>query len=477
MRLITPVILCGGSGTRLWPLSRSNYPKQFIKINHKLTPFQQTINRVKQLKSNGFKINEIIILTNESHRFLVLEQLDELSVSVNVRIILEPLSRNTAPSLTLAALASPTANLIVMPSDHFIKNNKLFIKNIKKSIELTKDNLIITLGVKPSSISSSYGYVMYEGKKDVKEVIDFIEKPKLSLADKLVKEGKCFWNVGVFILNSETWINAIKKTHKSIYNNACRAWKNKAIDNFFVRPSKQDYLKCISKSIDYAVMEKALRIGLDIRVLELKTVWSDIGEHQAIETLFKESKRNNILSGKITEHNTKNTTVLATNRNVSLLGAENLIVIDTNDALLIINKNNPSSIKELLKKIHKTNKDILVEHSTVHRPWGVYEVMSHEKNSKIKRIVVKPQAELSYQSHKHRNEHWIVLEGTASIKKNGKEFTISKNESTYIKSGDKHKLMNKGKTDLVIIEVQTGKKLSEDDIIRYDDIYGRVLDK
>tara|TARA_B100000035_G_scaffold313427_1_gene327109 strand:- start:4636 stop:5838 length:1203 start_codon:yes stop_codon:yes gene_type:complete len=400
-----------------------------------------------------------------------------MKVDATIKIILEPISRNTAPSLTLAALACPDSYLIVMPSDHYLKNDQPFIRNVKKSIECIKESSIFTFGVKPNSISSSYGHIIYKGNKDVKKIVDFIEKPKISHAKRLCKEGKCFWNVGVFILNSKTWIDAIRETNKSIYNNTYRSWQNKTIDNIFIRPRKLDYKKSISRSIDYAVMENAVSIGLDIRVIELKTQWSDIGQHVALECLFKANKRRNILSGNIVEHNTKNTTVLAKNRNISLLGVEDLIIIDTKDALLVINKNKPSSMKELLDKVNKTDKNILVEHSTVHRPWGVYEVMSHEKNSKIKRIIVKPHAELSYQSHKHRNEHWIVVEGTATIKKNEKEFSISKNESTYIKSGDKHKLMNKGKNDLVIIEVQTGKKLTEEDIIRYDDIYGRVSDK
>ena len=473
MKIITPVILCGGSGTRLWPLSRTNYPKQFIKFNDDFTLFQKTIIRLQLLSNKFFSINEVLIMTNEKNRYLVLEQLEKININLKFRIILEPISLNTAPSLTLASLAAPDSNLIVLPSDHYIKNDKTFKSSIHKSIRHLEDNFIFLLGAKPTSTNSSYGYIIYKGNEIIKNVTGFIEKPDSNLAKKLITDENCLWNLGIFILRSNTWLNAVSVTNKLMYENVKKSWKKKTIDNLFERPHKVSFSKSPSNSIDYAVIEKALSINLKIKLIELKTEWSDLGEFSSLDSIYKKNSNGNTLQGSVFEKDTCNTTVIGSNKNISLLGVRDLIIVDTKDALLIINKNSQSSMKELINIIRKINVDILTEHTTAHRPWGKFDLILNERNSKIKKITVKPKSELSYQSHKYRNEHWIVLKGVATIKKNGKTFKIKKDESTYIAKGDKHRLINNENIDLEIIEVQTGVKVSEKDIIRYDDIYGR----
>jgi mannose-1-phosphate guanylyltransferase/mannose-6-phosphate isomerase len=477
MIALTPVILCGGSGTRLWPLSRADYPKQFIKLNDKFTLFQKTIRRVKLLANQRYKVDEIIIVTNESHRFLVLEQLKQVNINIKIKIILEPCSLNTAPALTLAATASSSSILIVMPTDQYIEKDNIFIECVQKSIESIKDNQIFIFGVKPKSIEDSYGYIVFERNSKIKTVSEFIEKPKKQIAKRMITNNKCLWNLGVFVLNNKTWLDAIYKADKSIFLNVTKSWRKKKVDNEFIRPCNSDYSKASSKSIDYAVIEKAISMGIDLKAIEMKTNWSDIGQHKALDILFKKNSKKNILQGDVVEQNAENTTVMSSGRQISLLGVRDLIIIDTKDSLLVVNKNSPASMRDLIKKISKNNKEILHEHSVVHRPWGLYELILKQDYCKIKRIVVNPCSQLSYQTHKYRSEHWIVLKGIATIKKNGRLFKLSKNESTYISSGDKHKLMNNEKDVLEIIEVQTGKRLSEDDIIRYDDMYGRTSKK
>ncbi len=470
---ITPVILCGGSGTRLWPLSRADYPKQFIRLNNDATLFQKTLLRLKALSSKSIKLDEIIVVTNESHRFLVLDQLKGIKIKAKIKIILEPCSLNTAPALTLAAAASPNSTLLVIPSDQYIDNEEAFASSIQRSVESIKDQLIYIFGVKPKSAEDSYGYILYEGNGNIKTVVDFIEKPDFKYAKKIIGKKKCFWNLGIFVLTSKTWMASIKKANKSIFDNVTNSWAKRTVDNAFVRPRSSSYSKATSKSIDYAVMEKAISLGIDVKAIEIKTNWSDIGQHMALERLFKKNREQNILQGNVIAQDANNTTVIGSDRHIALLGVQDLIVIDTKDSLLIVNKNSSASMRALIKKLNKIHKEILREHSIVHRPWGFYEIITQQKNSKIKKIVVYPNSELSYQSHKYRSEHWIVLKGIATIKKNGVITRLSPDESMYISSGDKHKLMNNQNTALEIIEVQTGKKLSENDIIRYDDIYGR----
>ena len=477
MITLTPVVLCGGSGTRLWPLSRADYPKQFIKLNNDISLFQKTLNRIELLADEHTKIDEVIILTNESHRFLVLDQLKEVKINIKTKIILEPCALNTAPALTLAATASSDSTFVVIPTDQYIADDKIFVKCLRESIEVIKNNLIFMFGVKPESAKDSYGYILHKGSGKIKTVSRFVEKPKIETAKKIIANKRCLWNLGIFVLNAKTWLDAIRKTDKLIISNVTESWKRKKLDNSFIRPCSSYYSKASPKSIDHAVIEKAVSLGIDMKVLEMKTNWTDVGHHEALDVLFKKNRKKNIFQGEVVEQSTKNTTVMGSDRQIALLGVEDLIVIDTKDSLLLVNKKSSASMKELIKKINMLNKEILHEHSIVHRPWGYYELLLKQKNCKIKKIIVNPNSLLSYQSHKYRSEHWVIIKGIATIKKNGKIFTLTKDESTYISSGEKHQLINNEKKSLEIIEVQTGKKLSEDDIIRYDDMYGRKSKK
>ena len=473
MNRITPVILCGGNGKRLWPLSRPDYPKQFLTFGKKFTLFQQTIKRALTLEKEKIKIKEIIVLTNENYRFIVLEQIELLNTKLKFKIILEPDSRNTAPALTLASLASPNSKLLVMPCDHYFKSNKSFSNSAMQAFKEIKKNNIFLLGVKPSDVNTSYGYIQYEGKTHIKKVSSFVEKPNYAKAEKIINQGKCFWNLGIFILKSDTWIKAIKISDKNIFSNVKISWEERINDNWFIRPHRKSYMRATNNSIDYVVLEKANEQGLKLNAIELRTAWSDLGDYKSLNNLISVTAKNNVFKGSINELDTQDLTVIAESRNISLLGVKDLIIIETKDDVLVADKNNASLMKKFVTKIKNKRKNEAHSFSKVFRPWGRYDVIHKEEGYLIKKLTIKPRAELSYQSHSKRNEHWIVTEGVATIIKNNKTFVLKKDESTYIAAGDKHKIINKGARDLEILEVQTGSKISEDDIIRYDDIYGR----
>ncbi len=473
MSWITPVILCGGNGKRLWPLSTPDYPKQFLTLGKKFTLFQQTIKRALTLENEKMKIKEILILTNESYRFIVLDQIELLKTNLKFRIILEPESRNTAPALTLASLASPNSRLVVMPCDHYFKSNNSFSNSAKQALKEIKKNNIFLLGVKPSGVNTSYGYIQYEGKNEIKEISSFIEKPSFAVAEKIISQNMCLWNVGIFILRSDTWLDAIKVSSKNIFSNVNRSWQRKVNDNWFIRPDRKSYIRATNNSVDYVVLEKANEQGLKLNAIQLKTSWSDLGDYGALNNIIKTKAKNNVFKGAINELGTRDLTVIAESRNVSVLGVKDLIIIETKDDVLVADKNNTSLIKNFVTKIKNQRKNNQDAYSIVFRPWGMYEVIHKDQGYLVKKLIIKSKGELSLQSHAKRNEHWIITKGVATIKKNNKTYVLKKDESTYIAAGDKHKIINKGKTDLEILEVQTGSKISENDIIRYDDIYGR----
>jgi mannose-1-phosphate guanylyltransferase/mannose-6-phosphate isomerase len=475
---ITPVILSGGSGKRLWPLSRQHYPKQFIQLVGDSTLFQQSINRAVALQNTNFIIKEILIVTNENHRFLVLEQLDEMKIKLKTRIILEPEPKNTAPALTLAAFASqetdPDSLLAVMPADHYVKDLNKFVRTMHDLIELIEDNIIFTLGIEPTRPDTGFGYIHYEGDKFVKNVLSFKEKPDSDSAQKMITQGQHAWNGGIFILKSKTWLKSIKLSNSNIYQNVSNAWNAKNSDEWFERANVDFFTKTPPDSIDYAVMEKMEELGLDIKLALLHAGWSDLGSFNAIDDIKSKDQDGNIFIGDVLSLNTKNTIAITSKKNISLLGVKDLIVIETPDNVLVANKDDAQSIKELVNLLEKTHMHLLIEHTKVNRPWGWFNTIDQEENFKVKRIMVKPNAKLSYQSHKYRNEHWVVVQGKATIIKDGKEFTLNQDESTYIKKGVKHQLMNLEDYDLVIIEVQSGNKVIEEDIVRFKDIYGRL---
>ncbi len=474
---ITPVILCGGSGTRLWPLSRQHYPKQFLKLVGDSTLFQQSISRAVALENDNIHIEEILIITNENHRFLVLEQLDELKINVPTRILLEPEPKNTAPALTLAALASQDTNpdsvLVVTPADHYVKDLHQFTLAMRKAIRAAEDKTIVTLGINPTRPDTGFGYIHYEGVDVVKNVLTFKEKPEFEAAQQMIEQGHHTWNGGMFILQSKTWLDAIRLGNPEIAKSMNKAWKNKNTDQWFERPDSELFKRSPSDSIDYAVMEKAREFKVDVKLVVLDAGWSDLGSFDALDEIEDKDKDGNILKGNVVSLNTKNTIAISTKKNISLLGVDNLIVIETADSVLVANKKDAQSIKELVKILEKNRQHLLNEHTRVNRPWGWFETIEEGESFKVKRIQINPRKSISLQRHQKRSEHWVVVLGKAIVQKDNQEFELNQNESTYIDKNQVHRLSNKSNEILQIIEVQSGEYLGEDDIERLEDNYGR----
>lgn len=474
---ITPVILCGGSGTRLWPLSRHHYPKQFLKLVGDTTLFQESINRLVALQNGNIKISEILIVTNEDHRFLVLEQIERLKLNVSISILLEPEQKNTAPALTLAAFAAneknPKSILLVTPADHYVKDSGAFIQSMQKAISAVEKQTIVTLGIEPTRPDSGFGYIEYEGEADVKNVLHFKEKPSLEQAKTFIGIGHHAWNSGMFVLESKTWLDAVDLCDKKMKNAIQAAWRAKVSDQWFTRPDVNFFCTSPSNSIDYAVMENAQNINVKVKLVLLDAGWSDLGSYDALDQVMDKDSLQNITQGDVVSINSRNNIAFSTKKHISLLGVENLIVIETADAVLVANKEDAQSIKKLVNTLEENHSFLLDNHTKVNRPWGWFETIDQGENFKVKQIVVSPHSKLSYQSHKYRNEHWIVVKGRATIIQDDKEFILEHDESTYIKKNVKHQLINNEKTNLKIIEVQTGEKTSEEDIVRFRDIYGR----
>jgi mannose-1-phosphate guanylyltransferase/mannose-6-phosphate isomerase len=472
------VILCGGSGTRLWPLSRQHLPKQFLKLVGDITLFQQSISRAITLENDDICIEEVLIVTNENHRFLVLEQLEELKLKVPTRILLEPEPKNTAPALTLAVLAAQETNpdsiLVVTPADHYVKDINQFTQAMRVAIKSVHDKIIVTLGINPTSPDTGFGYIQYQGGDTVKNVITFKEKPNHEMAQQMIEQGHHAWNGGIFILQSKTWYDAIKKSDPLIFQLINRSWQAKDTDQRFERPASELFRQSPSNSIDYAVMEKSKDVGVGLKLVVLDAGWSDLGSFDALDEIEAKDSDGNIFKGDIVSLNTQNTIAITSKKNISLMGVENLIVIETRDSVLVANKNDTQSIKDLVKVLEENHQYLLNEHLRENRPWGWFETLEKSDSFKVKRIQINPGKSISLQSHHKRSEHWVVIQGKATVQKDNKKFELNKNESTYIDKNQVHRLSNKSNEILQVIEVQSGSYLGEDDIIRFDDQYGRL---
>lgn len=476
MTSIIPVILCGGSGSRLWPLSRDFYPKQFLNIIEDTSLFKKSIKRLVLLEKAGFDLKKIIVVTNENQRFLVLQQLNDLKLNFPFQIILEPMGRNTAPALTLASFAAndeePDSNLIVMPSDHFIQNEKEFICVLESLLDNLQDNQISTLGIPPSHPSDEFGYIKYSGSDDIKSVVKFIEKPSVVKAKNYLNEGEFAWNSGIFILKPTTWLKAIKNI-KEIYEPVLSAWKKSVVDGVFIRPNQKDFSNSASESIDYAVMENFKKLNIDVNMSILSAGWSDLGNFFSLGQTFDSDDNGNHFSGDILSLGSFNNIAKTTKNNLTLFNVKDLIVIEADDAILITDINSSNKIKEVVDLVKLKKPELMSFHKNVHRPWGSFDVLYSNQYCKVKKILINPGHQISYQSHKFRSEHWVVVNGNAKLIINDNEKFISSNESVYIPAGTKHQLINDNDNILEIIEVQTGVYLEEDDIIRYNDIYKR----
>jgi len=471
--MLIPVILAGGSGSRLWPLSRSAYPKQLIPLISNSSMLQETALRAKSIKGCDF----LIVICNKEHRFLVQEQLEEINIH-DAKIILEPCGRNTAPAATIAALFvadnfGQDSLMLVMPADHSIKDNEGFLSAIKSAKKNAEVDKLVTFGVKPLAAETGYGYIKTSPSFNEHKscnIIEFIEKPKLEIAEKFVSSKQYYWNSGMFLYKADTWLKEVNIYQPELLDD-CRIAKSSIIEDAnFYHLDEKTLSSCENISIDYAVMEKTKNAVLVPLVAE----WSDVGSWSALQDIQASDVNGNVVLGDIHIDDVQDSYMRAESRMLAVVGVKDHIVIETADAVLVAHKDSSQKVKDIVTKIKTDNRVETSFHKKVFRPWGYFETCDSGKNFKVKRISVKPMASLSLQMHSHRSEHWVVVKGIAEVTRGEEVSTLNANESTYIPKGVKHKLANKTNEPLEIIEVQSGDYLGEDDIVRFEDCYGRV---
>lgn len=463
---IYPVILSGGSGTRLWPLSREHFPKQLLCLSGNETLLQQTVSRLHGLDEAA----NPLLVCNEEHRFLVAEQIRQLACTP-LEIILEPAGRNTCPAATLAALAltriDRDALMLLMPADHSIKDVFVFQAAIRSAVELAEQGYLVTFGIVPSTPETGYGYIR---KGEGARVARFVEKPDAATAARYVASGDYLWNSGMFLMKAAHWLEELERHDPDILA-ACRAaYVSGAKDGEFYRLAKEPFLACRSDSIDYAVMEKTDRAA----VVPLDAGWSDVGAWSSLWQMSDRDAAGNVLRGDIVAHDTRDSLIVSQHRLVAAVGLDDIIVIETPDAVLVAKRDRAQDVKEIVSRLKSQKRSEHLMHRRVYRPWGWYEGMDHGERFQVKRLMVKPGAAISLQLHHHRAEHWVVVKGTARVTRDNDSFVMTENESTYIPIGTRHRLENPGTIPLEIVEVQSGSYLGEDDIVRFADNYNRV---
>lgn len=467
--MITPVLLSGGSGTRLWPLSRQLYPKQFLNLVSNNTLFQETILRLPK------NVSSPIIVCNEEHRFIVSEQLSQIGLQ-NKNIVLEPVGKNTAPAIALAALNALKDGddpiLLVLSADHLIGDNQNYHRAIEIGGKEAENGKVVVLGSKPYKPEIGYGYIKVDKsiEKDSYNIISFTEKPDFKKAKKYFESGGYLWNTGIFMFKASVYLEELKKYDAEIYSICKKSFSKVKKDLDFLRINSKEFIKCPSKSIDYSVMENT-KIGIAVN---LESPWSDIGSWDALWDSKTKDTNNNVIEGDVIANNVKNSFIYSANRLVTANDINNVVIIDTQDALLVSNKESSQDIKHIVKLIDKENRAESMNHRKVYRPWGYYDSIDTGNGFQVKRIFVNPNAKLSLQKHYKRDEHWVVINGTALITCNEKVFVLKENQSTYIPRGAVHRLENYTNQTLEIIEIQTGDYLGEDDIIRLEDDYSRI---
>ena len=489
---INPVILCGGSGTRLWPLSRSGFPKQFLVLSGDSSSqslFQQAIMRINEITAPQMQMGNTFIVTNEEYRFLALDQLRELK-GVDATLLLETVGRNTAPALTLAASQAKDAGdsddpiLIITPADQTVKNRVAFTRALQNCLSVIKEDeeklTIAILGITPTSPETGYGYIKRSGNQGADSeysVERFVEKPDAKTAQVYLDDGDYFWNSGMFVMRASTWLAALKEFRLDIFTATEKAWQARTSDQSvgvtFIRPDKELFKTIPSESIDYAVVEKCPGSRYSVKMIELDAGWNDLGAWDAVWQVGKQDEQGNVTAGDVLLTNSKNSLVHASSRLVSAVGIENLIIVETADAVLVADRKNSQDVKNIVTQLESQKREEKNLHRKVSRPWGWYDSVDEGERFKVKRIQVKAGASLSLQMHHHRAEHWIVVKGTAEITNGDQVIILTENQSTYIPQGQKHRLVNPGKTPLEIIEVQSGDYLGEDDIVRFEDTFGR----
>ncbi|WP_386413019.1 mannose-1-phosphate guanylyltransferase/mannose-6-phosphate isomerase [Stutzerimonas stutzeri] len=469
--MILPVIMAGGSGSRLWPLSRQLNPKQLLKLCGESTLLQQTLSRLQGMEALG-----PTIICNEDHRFMVAEQLRQLGVQ-GAGVLLEPVGRNTAPAIALAALNAVVKEnddpiLLVLAADHYIADQTAFQQAVRAATCLAEQNKLVTFGIVPSRPETGYGYIQRGDSLEVAgfNVARFVEKPDLARANDYLESGDYYWNSGMFMFKASVYLDALESFRPDILT-ACKSalgLGHKDMD--FIRVDPVAFAACPDDSIDYAVMEKTTEAA----VIPLDAGWSDIGSWSALWEIGEKDGQGNVCKGDVLAFNTQNSLIHAEHKLVTTVGVENLVVVETKDAVLVVHKDKVQDVKKVVEAIKNSGRHEHMNHREVYRPWGVYDSIEAGERYQVKRITVSPGAKLSVQMHHHRAEHWVVVSGTARVTNGEKTFLVTENESTFIPIGEVHALENPGKIPLELIEVQSGSYLGEDDIVRFEDHYGRV---
>jgi len=466
--MIVPIILSGGSGTRLWPLSRKLHPKQFIDLVNDTTLFQDTILRLPKDTANP------LIICNEEHRFLAAEQLRQIDKESN-GIILEPIGRNTAPAIALAALKFVNNGedplLLVLSADHLIQNIDAFHQSIKVAEKLAENNKLVTFGIVPDKAETGYGYIKanIDNTADYYKIQSFTEKPNEEDAKKYLDSGNYLWNSGMFMFKASIYLQELEKFEPEILASCKKSCQTEYKDKDFIRLNNDEFRQCPEQSIDYGVMEHTE----GAMVVPLDANWSDIGSWDALWNAKNKDKNGNVSEGDVILDEVKNTYAYSSNRLVSVIGVSDLVIVDTQDALLVADKKYSQNIKNIVNQLKQDNRSEADNHRKVFRPWGYYDSIDADNGFQVKRILVNPGAKLSLQKHEHRAEHWVVVKGVAKVTCGDKTFSLKENQSTYIPKGEVHRLENQEGIDLEIIEIQTGDYLGEDDIIRLEDDYQR----
>ena len=471
--MLVPVIMAGGSGSRLWPLSRQLFPKQFLPLVDDDTMLQSTLKRL-----DGLALAQPITICNEDHRFIVAEQLRQLGKVGS--IILEPMGKNTAPAVALAALVARQHGedplLLVLAADHVIEDQVAFQAAINASLASAAAGKLETFGIVPTSPHIGYGYIKQGAESDSGAfVVDsFVEKPDLETAQQYISSGQYLWNSGMFLFNAISYLAALKQFRPDILKACQNSMVNLTADLDFVRVDSDEFAKCADESIDYAVMEPLCSSGDNVVVMPLNAGWNDVGSWSSLWEMADKDEQGNALSGDVMAHYTDNCYVRAQDRLVTTLGVDNLVIVDTPDALLVAHIDAVQDVKTIVNQIKSEQRSEATTHREVYRPWGKYDSIDSGDRHQVKHITVNPGAKLSVQMHHHRAEHWIVVSGTALVTNGDQEILLTENQSTYIPVGVIHALKNPGKIPLELIEVQSGAYLGEDDIVRFEDIYGRV---
>ncbi|MDH4120891.1 MAG: mannose-1-phosphate guanylyltransferase/mannose-6-phosphate isomerase [Deltaproteobacteria bacterium] len=487
---LIPVILSGGSGTRLWPLSRELFPKQLLPLVGERTMLQETLLRLEHLGAKApFQLASPIVVCNQDHRFLVAEQLREIGQD-KPTILLEPCRKNTAPALTLAALGAAERTpkedsvLLVMPADHVILDPVAFGQAVTSGFHMAEQGHVVTFGVVPTGPETGYGYIKASQPTPNASVLRptplkidaFVEKPDAATATQFVASGEYLWNSGMFMVKAGQWLKAIAHFHPQIATACQSSFQQKEHDLFFLRVNEGEFSQSPSDSIDYAVMERITQStadGFQSAVIPLDSGWSDVGAWTSIWQAHAKDPQGNVVRGDVHSRGNKNSLIMAEERLVAALGLEDLIVVETADAVLVAHRSHAQDVKQIVEWLKEEKREEHLTHKTVYRPWGNYKNIGGGERYQVKRITVNPGASLSLQMHHHRAEHWVVVKGSAQVTCGEKVFLVSENESTYIPRGEWHQLTNPGKIPLEMVEVQSGGYLNEDDIVRKADSYGR----